>query len=68
MEKIDINILKKNFCCDNESSIIDIFSKKNDIKLFNNQVIFKTEKYLHPLFLNYNYCFFCYNKKKQNIS
>ena len=64
MEKIHINNFKKNFCCDNESSIIDMFSKKNDIKLFNNQVIFKTEKYLHPLFLNYNYCFFCYNKRK----
>ena len=64
MEKIDINNFKKNFCYDNENSIIDILSRKNDIKLFNNQVIYKTEKYLHPLFLNYNYCFFCYNKRK----
>ena len=64
MEKIHINNFKKNFCCDNENSIKDIYSKKSDIILFNNQVIFKTEKYLHPLFLNYNYCFFCNVKRK----
>ena len=64
MEKNNINIFNKNFVCENENSINDIYLKKNDIFLFNNEVIFKKEKYLHPLFLNYNYCLFCYNKRK----
>ena len=64
MENININKFKKNFCIDNESLIIDVYSKKSDIFLFNNQVLFKTEKYSHPLFLNYNYCLFCYDKRK----
>ena len=64
MEKNNINIFKKNFFCDDKGTIIDIFTKKDDIFLFNNQIIFKTEKYIHPIFLNYNYCFFCFNKRK----
>ena len=64
MENININKFKKNFCIDNESLIIDVYSKKSDIFLFNNQVIFRKEQYSHPLFLNYNYCLFCYNKRK----
>ena len=64
MEKNNINIFKKNFFCDNEKNINDVYLTKSDIFLFNNLVIFKTEKYCHSLFLNYNYCFFCYNKRK----
>ena len=64
MEKNNINIFKKNFFCDNEKNINDVYLTKSDIFLFNNLVIFKTEKYCHSLFLNYNYCFFCYKKRK----
>ena len=64
MEKNNINIFKKNFFCDNEKNINDIYSTKSDIVLFNNRVIFKKEKYCHPLFLNFNYCLFCYKKRK----
>ena len=34
MENININKFKKNFCIDNESLIIDVYSKKSDIFLF----------------------------------
>ena len=65
MENININKFKKNFCIDNESLIIDVYSKKSDIFLFNNQVLFKTEKYSHPLFIIIAY--FVMIKEKQNI-
>ena len=64
MEKNNINIFKKNFFCDNEKIINDVYLTKSDILLFNNLIIFKKEKYCHPLFLNYNYCLFCHKKKK----
>lgn len=64
MEKKNINIFNLNFFCKNEKSIIDIYTKKTDVIVFNNKHAFKAEKYNHPLFLNYNYCLFCQNKKK----
>lgn len=64
MENNNINLFKKNFFCDNEETIKEIYLKKSDIFLFNNLVIFKNDKYLHPLFLNYNYCYFCFDKRK----
>ena len=72
MDKKNINLFNLNFFCKNEKSIIDIYTKNIDIILFNifsskhfsynNQVVFKREKYNHPLFLNYNYCLFCHDK------
>ena len=64
MDDYNINIFNKNFYCGNKKSILELYKTKNDIFLFNNKVIFHSEKYLHPLFLNYNYCLFCYNKRK----
>lgn len=64
MAENNINLFNKNFYCDDINSIIEIYQRKNDIYLFNNSIIFKSEKFMHPLFLNYNYCLFCYNKRK----
>ena len=64
MEEKKINIFNRNFYCDNIKSLINSYKTKDEINLFNNKVILRTEKYLHPLFMNYNYCFFCYNKRK----
>jgi len=64
MEEKNINIFNRNFYCDNIKSLINSYKTKDEINLFNNKVILRTEKYLHPLFMNYNYCFFCYNKRK----
>jgi len=64
MAENNINLFNKNFYCNNINSIIEIYKRKNDIYLFNNSIIFRTEKFMHPLFLNYNYCLFCYNKRK----
>ena len=35
MEKNNINIFKKNFFCDNEKNINDVYLTKSDIFLFN---------------------------------
>lgn len=64
MGENNINLFNKNFHCNDINSIIEIYNRKNDIYLFNNSIIFRTEKFMHPLFLNYNYCLFCYNKRK----
>ena len=66
MAENNINLFNKNFHCNNINSIIEIYERKNDIYLFNNSVIFRTEKYMHPLFLNY-IAFFVIIKEKQNI-
>ena len=46
MEKKNINIFNLNFFCKNEKSIIDIYTKKTDVIVFNNKHAFKAEKYI----------------------
>ena len=64
MENNYTNIFLKNFHCNDKNTINDIYNKQTDINLFNNKVIIHYDKFNHPLFLNYNYCLFCYEKKK----
>ena len=64
MAERNIKIFNKNFYCKDMNSITELYKKKDDISLFNNNVLFRSEKFLHPLFLNYNYCLFCYNRRK----
>ena len=64
MDEIIINNFNKNFACNDIKSIKELYKTKDDIFLFNNKVLFHSKKYLHPLFLNYNYCLFCFDKRK----
>ena len=64
MDEIIINNFNKNFACNDIKSIKELYKTKEDIFLFNNKVLFHSKKYLHPLFLNYNYCLFCFDKRK----
>ena len=64
MAERNIKIFNNNFYCKDVNSITELYKKREDISLFNNNVLFRSVKFLHPLFLNYNYCLFCYNKRK----
>ena len=64
MVERNIKLFNKNFYCKDMHSMTELYKKKDDISLFNNNVLFRSEKFIHPLFLNYNYCLFCYNKRK----
>ena len=59
-----INIFNKNFICSDVRKIIKLYKK--DISLVDSfeDVNFKEEKFMHPLFNNYNYCLFCEQKRK----
>ena len=60
----DIDIFNANFVCKDEESILKAY--KTDKKIENNDIISKKvikEKYSHPLFLNYNYCLFCLERR-----
>ena len=61
----NIDIFNANFECDDERQIIDLYNFENSIE--NNDILskkIKIEKYNHPLFLNYNYCLFCLERRK----
>ena len=64
MNDRNIIIFNKNFYCNDIKTIKEIYLTKDDVFLFNNRVIFHSEQFLHPLFLNYNYCLFCHKKRK----
>ena len=59
------NIFYSNFSGNNEKqikSIYEIEKKKEENDIISKTII--TEKYKHPLFLNYNYCLFCLERRK----
>ena len=61
----NIDIFNANFECDDEKQIIDLYNVESSIE--NNDNLskkIKIEKYNHPLFLNYNYCLFCLERRK----
>ena len=61
----NIEFFNANFECDNEEQILDLYKVTKTTE--NNDVIAKKivkEKYNHPLFLNYNYCLFCLERRK----
>lgn len=64
-EEDNIDIFNANFECDDEKQIIDLYNVESSI--VNNDNLskkIKIEKYNHPLFLNYNYCLFCLERRK----
>ena len=61
----NIEFFNSNFECDNEEQILDLYKVNKTTE--NNDAILKKiikEKYCHPLFLNYNYCLFCLERRK----
>ena len=59
-----INIFNKNFETTDFKNIIRLYKKDISIIQYPEENNFKQEyKYLHPLFKNYNYCFFCEQKE-----
>jgi hypothetical protein len=59
------NIFYSNFSGNNEKqikSIYEIEKKKEENDIISKTII--TEIYKHPLFLNYNYCLFCLERRK----
>ena len=61
----NLDIFNANFECDDEEKIKYLYKTKETIE--NNDIISKkilNEKYNHPLFLNYNYCLFCLERRK----
>ena len=61
----NIEFFNANFECDNEEQILDLYKVNKTTE--NNDTILKKivkEKYNHPLFLNYNYCLFCLERRK----
>ena len=64
-EEDNIDFFNTNFECDDEKQIMDLYKIEKSIQ--NNDNISKKiqiEKYNHPLFLNYNYCLFCLERRK----
>ena len=61
----NIDFFNANFECDDENKIMDLYNIEKSIE--NNDNIAKKiqiEKFNHPLFLNYNYCLFCLERRK----
>jgi hypothetical protein len=55
-----INIFNKNFISSDFKNIIRLYKKEITMVQFPEENNFKQEYiYQHPLFKNYNYCFFC---------
>ena len=59
-----INIFNKNFVTTDFKNIIRLYKKEIIMVQYSEENNFKQEyKYQHPLFINYNYCFFCEKKE-----
>ena len=64
-----INIFNENFKCDDIKEIIELYKKKKIVtSILPDSKNIKIGKYQHPLFLNYNQCFFCFEKKETKYS
>ena len=59
-----INIFNKNFICNDVKKIVKLYKRDITFFKFNGTINLKVKKYQHPLFRNYNYCFFCNEKRK----
>ena len=60
-----INIFNKNFETKDFKNIINLYKKEIFMIEYFEESNFKQEyKFRHPLFKNYNYCFFCEKKEK----
>ena len=58
-----INIFNENFKCDDIKEIIELYKKKKIVtSILPDSKNIKISKYQHPLFLNYNQCFFLDDK------
>ena len=60
-----LEIFNANFKCNNKKQILSLYKVEKTIE--NNDIISKKIKrdiYNHPLFLNYNYCLFCLERRK----
>ena len=63
----NINTFNKNFTCNDANAILSLYKKQNTVNSisFNNVSLkYNESKFMHPILLNYNYCLFCYGKKK----
>ena len=61
----NIEIFNANFKCNNNKQILSLYKVQKTIE--DNDIISKKIKrdiYNHPLFLNYNYCLFCLERRK----
>ena len=61
------NIFNQNFICNNTNAILSLYKKQNDINSISFDSMnlkYRGSKFMHPILLNYNYCLFCYEKKK----
>jgi hypothetical protein len=61
----NLDIFNANFECDDKDQITDLYKMSKTIE--DNDIIAKKivkKKYNHPLFLNYNYCLFCLERRK----
>ena len=64
-----INIFNKNFISSDFKNIIRLYKKEITMVQFSEENNFKQEYiYQHPLFKNYNYCFFCEKKERTKYS
>ena len=68
-----INLFNKNFISNDIKSISKLYKKDIYMYNFSDEINFKQiKKYNHPLFKNYNYCFFCeekeYTKYSKNLN
>ena len=57
-----INTFNKNFICNDVKKIIKLYKRDITFFKFSDTINLKVKKYHHPLFRNYNYCFFCKQK------
>ena len=61
----NLDIFNANFECDDKDQITELYQMSKTIE--KNDIIAKKivkKKYNHPLFLNYNYCMFCLERRK----
>ena len=61
----NLDIFNANFECDDKDQITELYKMNKTIE--DNDIIAKKivkKKYNHPLFLNYNYCLFCLERRK----
>ena len=61
----NLDIFNANFECEDKDQIMELYKMSKTIE--KNDIIAKKivkKKYNHPLFLNYNYCLFCLERRK----
>ena len=59
-----INLFNKNFKSNDVKKILKIYKKDISLIEYFKDINLKEEKFQHPLFINYNYCLLCGEKRK----